>query len=175
MNLFDLVSLVVITGFFLWGTIKGFIIEISEIGGLIASFILAMYLPLGLDMGVMKYVISFLVYFFTISICFSILSKIIHKTPLAFLDRILGGGIGAIKGLIIVIIIFLIVSLSPIEKPISNLSNSLFYKAALIVKSPLKNFLNNRIKGLDQYKKGFPLPKKQEKNEKSQENDRNNI
>jgi len=165
MNLFDLVSLVVIAGFFLWGTIKGFIIEISEIGGLIVSFILAMYLPLGIGMGVMKYVVSFLVYFFTISIFFSILSKIIHKTPLAFLDRILGGGIGAIKGLIVVIIIFIIVSLSPIKNPTSNLSNSLFYKAALITKVPLKNFLNGRIKSLDQYKKKLPLPNKQEKNE----------
>ncbi len=175
MNLFDLVSLVVIGGFFLWGTIKGFIIEISEIGGLIISFILAMYLPLGIEFGIMKYVVSFLIYFFAISICFSILSKIIHKTPLAFLDRILGAGIGSIKGIIVVIIIFLIVSLSPVEKPNSNLSNSLFYKAALIVKAPLKNFLNRRIKGLDQYKEELPLPKRQEKSEQSLENERSKI
>jgi uncharacterized membrane protein required for colicin V production len=166
MNLFDLVSLVVIGGFFLWGTIKGFIIEISEIGGLIVSFILAMYLPLGIGTGIMKYIVSFLVYFFAISIFFSILSKIIHKTPLVFLDRILGGGIGAIKGLIVVIIIFLIVSLSPIKNPASNLSNSFFYKAALITKIPIKDFLNRRIKGLDQYKERIPLPGEQEKNGK---------
>ena len=60
MNLFDLISLIVIFGFSLWGTIKGFIIEISEIGGLIISFILAMYLPLNLNIGGMKYVVSFL-------------------------------------------------------------------------------------------------------------------
>ena len=105
MNLFDLVSSIFIVGFCLWGTIKGFIIEISEIGGLIVSFILAIYLPLGLEIGGAKYVVSFLVYFFTISICFSILSKIIHKTPLAFLDRILGAAVGAVKGIIVVIIL----------------------------------------------------------------------
>jgi uncharacterized membrane protein required for colicin V production len=163
MNLFDLVSLIVIAGFFMWGTIKGFIIEVSEIGGLIVSFVLTMYLPLSIGSGVIKYIASFLVYFFAISIFFSILSKIIHKTPLAFLDRILGGGIGAIKGIIIIIVIFLIVSLSPIKNPASNLSNSLFYKTALIVKIPIKDFLNRRIKGLDQYKERIPLPKEQEK------------
>lgn len=175
MNLFDLVSLVVIAGFSLWGTIKGFIIEISEIGGLILSFILAMYLPLGIEFGIMKYVVSFLVYFFAISICFTILSKIIHKTPLAFLDRILGAAIGAIKGLIIIIVIFLIISLTPIKEPNSNLSNSLFYKAAIIVRIPLKNFLKKRIKGLDQYKEKIPIPDKQEKRKRELEETSNKI
>jgi membrane protein required for colicin V production len=162
MNLLDLVSFIVIVGFFLWGTMKGFIIEISEIGGLIIAFILAMYLPLGIKIGAMKYVVSFLAYFFTISIGFSILSKIIHKTPLVFLDRILGAAVGAFKGLIIVLIIFLIVSLTPIEKTNSNLSNSFFYNVALIVRSPLKNFLKRRIKELDQNKENFPILQKRE-------------
>jgi len=163
MNLFDVVSIIVIVGLCLWGTIKGFIIEISEIGGLIISFILAIYLPLGLEMGGLKYVVSFLVYFFTISICFSVLSKIIHKTPLAFFDRILGAAVGAIKGLIVVIILFLIVSLVPINEPNSNLSNSFFYKTALIVRIPLKTFLRGKIKGLNHYKEKIPIPQNQEK------------
>jgi uncharacterized membrane protein required for colicin V production len=162
MNLFDLVSIIVIVGFCLWGTIKGFIIEISEIGGLIISFILAIYLPLGLEMGVVKYVVSFLVYFFTISIFFSILSKIIHKTPLAFFDRMLGAVVGAIKGIIVVTILFLIVSLVPVNETHSNLSDSFFYKTAINVKSPLKTFLKGRIKGLNHYKEKIPLPQKKE-------------
>ncbi|MBN1694255.1 CvpA family protein [candidate division WOR-3 bacterium] len=162
MNLFDLISILVIIGFCLWGTIKGFIIEISEIGGLIISFILAMYLPLGLEMGVVKYVVSFLVYFFTISIFFSILSKIIHKTPLAFFDRILGAVVGTIKGIIVVIILFLIISLVPVNETHSNLSDSFFYKTAINVKNPLKTFLKGRIKGLDHYKEKIPLPQKEE-------------
>lgn len=175
MNLFDLVSLAVIAGFSLWGTIKGFIIEISEIGGLIISFILAMYIPLGIDFGIMKYVISFLVYFFAISIFFTILSKIIHKTPLAFLDRILGAAIGAIKGLIVIIVIFLIVSLTPAKEPTSHLSNSLFYKTAIVVRIPLKHFLKKRIKGLDQYKENFPIPYEPEKRERELEETGNKI
>ncbi len=169
MNLFDLVSIIVIVGFCLWGTIKGFIIEISEIGGLIISFILAIYLPLGLEMRGLKYVVSFLVYFFTISICFSILSKIIHKTPLAFFDRILGAIVGAIKGSIVVIVLFLIISLVPVNEPSSNLSDSFFYKTAINVRSPLKTFLRGRIKGLNHYKEKFPLPQKQEEGESALE------
>jgi membrane protein required for colicin V production len=165
MNLFDLISIIFIVGFCLWGTIKGFIIEVSEIGGLIISFILAIYVPLGLEIGGMKYVVSFLVYFFTISICFSILSKIIHKTPLAFLDRILGAVVGAIKGSIVVIILFIIISLVPINETHNDLSNSFFYKTAINVRSPLKTFLRGRIKGFNHYKEKIPLPDKQEKDE----------
>jgi len=161
MNLFDLLSIIVIVGFCLWGTIKGFIIEISEIGGLIISFVLAIYLPLGLEMGGLKYVVSFLVYFFTISIFFSILSKIIHKTPLAFFDRTLGAVVGTIKGLIVVIVLFLIISLVPVDEPHSSLNDSFFYKTALNVRSPLKTFLKGRIKGLDHYKEKIPLPQKE--------------
>lgn len=165
MNLFDFISLILILGFCLWGTIKGFIIEISEIGGLIISFILAMYLPLGLNIGGMKYIVSFLLYFFTISVCFSILSKIIHKTPLAFIDRTLGAVVGTVKGLIVVIIIFLIVSLIRIEGPKSKLNNSVFYRIALIARPPLEDFLAKKMKGLNQHKDNMPIPEPQETEE----------
>lgn len=158
MNLFDFGSLIIVAGFCLWGTKKGFIIEISEIGGLILSFILALYVPLGLDIGGMKYVVSFLVYFFIISVFFSILSKIIHKTPLAFIDRILGAAIGAIKGLIVVIILFLIVSLIPLKGTKNNIQESFFYKTALIVRIPLKNFLIRKTEDLDHYKEKIKFP-----------------
>ena len=158
MNLFDLISLIVIFGFSLWGTIKGFIIEISEIGGLIVSFILAMYLPLDLDIGGMKYVVSFLAYFFAISIFFSILSKVIHKTPLVFIDRLLGAVIGAIKGLIIVIILSLIMSFIPFKEPKHNLSTSIFYNLARIARPPLRIFLKNRMKELTQDNEKTQIP-----------------
>lgn len=148
MHLFDLVALFLILGFSLWGTIKGFIIEISEIGGLIISFILAMYLPLGLNIGGMKYVVSFLAYFFAISIFFSILSKLVHKTPLVFIDRLLGAAIGAIKGLIIIIIISLILSFVPFKEVKGDLSTSVFYNIARIARPPLKNFIKNRMKNI---------------------------
>jgi membrane protein required for colicin V production len=174
MNLFDLISLVFIFGFCLLGTIKGFIIEISEIGGLIVSFILAMYLPLGLNIGTMKYIVSFLVYFFTISISFSILSKIVRKTPLAFFDRTLGAVVGAVKGLIVVVIIFLIVSFIPIEGPKSKLKNCVFYRLALITRIPLEDFLTEKTKGLNQFKDKIPVPE-QEEIEKQKAKDKSNI
>lgn len=146
MNLFDLFSLILIFGFSLWGTIKGFIIEVSEIGGLILAFVLAMYLPLKLNIGGMKYVVSFLAYFFAISITLSIFSKLIHKTPLAFIDRLLGAAVGAIKGLIVIIIVSLILNFVPLTEIKRNLSSSVFYNIARIARPPLKNFLKNRMK-----------------------------
>ena len=162
MNLFDLCSLLVVVFFCLWGTRKGFIIEISEIGGLIFSFILAFYFPLNLNIGLTKYVVSFLVYFFAISMFFFILSKIIRKTPLAFIDRILGGAIGALKGLIVTIILFLIVSLIPFNGTKNNLQKSFFYKTALIARIPLENFLRRKTDDLKNYKEKITPPQKQE-------------
>ena len=170
MNLFDLGSLIVIVVFCLWGTKKGFIIEISEIGGLILSFILALYIPLDLDIGGMKYVVSFLVYFFVISVFFSVLSKIIHKTPLAFIDRILGAAIGAIKGLIVVIILFLIASLIPSDSTKNGIQESFFYKTALIVRIPLKNFLKRKTGDLDHYKEKIKFPQRQKEKNSNDKN-----
>ena len=170
MNLFDLGSLIVIAGFCLWGTKKGFIIEISEIGGLILSFILALYIPLDLDIGGIKYVVSFLVYFFVISVFFSVLSKIIHKTPLAFIDRILGAAIGAIKGLIVVIILFLIASLIPSDETKNGIQESFFYKTALIVRIPIKNFLKRKTGSLDNYKEKINFPQRQKEKKSNDKN-----
>jgi membrane protein required for colicin V production len=165
MNLFDIISFVIILFFCFWGTKKGFVIEISEIGGLIISFLLAIYFPLELNIGVTKYLVSFLVYFFTIIICFSILSKIIHRTPLAFFDRVLGALIGIVKGGIVVTLLFLLLSFIPLKGQNSNLNDCIFYRFALIVKSPLKDFLQKRFEGLKENKDKTTPPEKPETKE----------
>ncbi|MCK4421714.1 CvpA family protein [candidate division WOR-3 bacterium] len=144
----DVISLVVIGGFLLWGMKKGFILEISEIAGLILAFVLSIQLPIGLNIGGWKYLVSFLIYFLIISIGFTILSKSINKTPLALIDRILGAAIGAIKGLIVVIIIFLIISIVPGSQSDANLNNSIIYKNTLKIRPVLKGFLQRKVEEL---------------------------
>ncbi|MEO0293010.1 MAG: CvpA family protein [candidate division WOR-3 bacterium] len=158
MNLFDLFSLIIIFIFSLWGATKGFIVEISEIGGLIISFFLAFYFPLNLRIGTGKYIISFLLYFFTIIFSFSLLSKIIRKTPLLIFDKILGIFTGALKGGLVVITIFLMLSFIPFKAE-SKLSDSLFYRLSLIVKIPLKNFLKEKIDNFNYKVEPYPKEK----------------
>lgn len=152
--------MVIIGGFLLWGTKKGLILEISEIVGLIAAFLLAMFLPFNLQIGGWKYVVSFLIYFLTISIGFSILSKIINKTPLALIDKILGSVIGTLKGIIVVIILFLIISVVPSSSGYRVIRESYFYNAALHVKPILKDFLERKMRKIEPPDKILPPDRK---------------
>ncbi len=153
MVVIDIISLMVIIGFLVWGLRKGFILEISEIGGLIIAFILSIYAPINLNIGGWKYIVSFIVYFLVISIVFAIISKMINKTPLALFDKSLGAAIGAIKGLIVVIIIFLIVSVMPIVNQHEVLKSSIFYNTALTIKPILRGFLERKMNKLTPDKK----------------------
>ncbi len=163
MNLVDIICILIILGFLLWGFKRGFILEISEIGGLIIAFLLSIYLPLRLHIGGWRYVVSFLVYFLIISIGFTILSKIVHKTPLALIDRILGSLMGAIKGIAVIFILFLIISVIPSANK-KALNNSIFYNATLTIKPILRDFLEKKMKQPTPQQKKFPS--QQEENEK---------
>ncbi len=157
MALVDIISLITIIAFLLWGIKRGFILEISEIAGLIFAFVLALYLPLNLNIGGWKYLVSFLVYFFILSIVFSIVSKIVNKTPLALIDKALGAAVGALKGFIVIIIIFLIISVMPKTNQNKALRNSLLYNTTLKIKPALKGFLQRKMNRITPKDK-LPLP-----------------
>lgn len=145
MNLVDIISLLIIIAFLIWGTKKGFILEVSEIAGLIIAFILAMYLPLRLNIGAWRYLVSFLLYFIVISVGFSILSTIVNKTPLVLIDKALGSFIGALKGFIVVLIILLIISVVPGTNNYRTLNRSSFYRTTLRIKPLIKSFLQRKM------------------------------
>lgn len=160
MVLVDIISILVISSFLLWGLKKGFILEISEIAGLIIAFILSIYLPIELNIGGWKHLLSFLLYFLLLSIGFTIISKIVNKTPLALIDRALGATVGTIKGFIIVIIFFLIISVMPNANQHETLRNSILYKTTLKIRPVLKGFLQRKMSKITPDNK-LQLPEKQ--------------
>jgi membrane protein required for colicin V production len=71
---------------------------------------------------IFAFIIIFVVVFLVVSIGGRILSKVIHFTPLGIIDRILGGVLGLIKGLVICFVLLVVVML--IRKDTRVLSES---------------------------------------------------
>jgi uncharacterized membrane protein required for colicin V production len=72
--------------------------------------------------------------------------KIVHLTPLAWVDRLIGGLIGCLKALFIAFAICLSISSLPIQRIKSDFNNSLVYKSfsALPKGLSLKSLLQKR-------------------------------
>lgn len=158
MSIVDIISIIIVAGFLFWGMKKGFILEISEIAGLFFGFVLALYLPLDFPIGWWKYLVSFLIYFFIISVVFVILSKIVNKTPLALIDKILGGVTGAIKGFLLVGLLMIIIAAVPGVSNNRVLRDSVVFNSFLVFKPAIKNFLRRKMHDLKN--KEYKIPEK---------------
>lgn len=129
--------------FLVYGFRNGLLLEIAGIVGAIVSICLSLLYPIHKFITIkntaLSYVLSFVIYYFIIYILFIIISKMFRKTPLGFIDRLLGMVFGFIKGLFIGLIIILILSFFPIKS--KALSESYSMK---IIKS-LKPYISNII------------------------------
>ncbi len=133
------IGVILLTLVFLsYGFKRGFMLEISDIGGIILSFFLSAYFPIHFGSRILSYLLSFVIYFVVLHIIFQIIARVVRHTPLVFIDKILGIVIGAVKGLIFSLSIILIISLFPIKyKP---LTNSISYKIASVFRPIVKRF-----------------------------------
>lgn len=108
----DIAILIIIFSLVIHGLVVGFARSIFDIGGIVIGIFLAIEYAERLKME--KYV-AFLLIFLGSAIIASILgriiSKLIHLTPLGIMDRLMGGGLGFIKGIffcfVFIITIFL--------------------------------------------------------------------
>lgn len=108
----DIVILIIIMVLVIQGLIVGFVRSIFDIGGIVIGIFLAIEYSERLKME--KYVAFLLIFLGTAilaSILGRIISKLIHLTPLGIMDRLMGGGLGFIKGIffsfVFIIILFL--------------------------------------------------------------------
>ena len=130
-----------------YGFRRGFILEISDIAGVIISFFLTAYSPLPIGSRLFSYLLSFVLYFLLIHIIFHIISKILRHTPIVFIDRILGMVFGALKGLFFSLLIVFILTLFPIKyKP---LTDSLSYRYVSIFTPYVISKLPHSFRGID--------------------------
>ncbi|MBN1578388.1 MAG: CvpA family protein [Chitinispirillaceae bacterium] len=76
------------------------------------------------------------------------IKKTVHLTPLGWIDRLIGGSIGFLKGLLIAYVACLSISSFPIHRVQNDFNNSLIYRSfkSLPKGLSLKNLLHNRTR-----------------------------
>ena len=124
MTKYDLIILGVVVFFALVGFIRGFIIEFFEALGLISAIhfgrIIALavvpHLPAAIPQGIQTplstFIFSILI-FFVIKAIGSGLDTTLKKSPFKGLNRLLGGPMGAVKALILIVMIVALLSSMP--------------------------------------------------------------
>jgi len=154
MMLIDLLILLIVLISVIIGIVRGFVKELSAIVGLILGIYIAIYRYPLLEKYVIKvitspsvakvvsFLIIFLVVFFLVIILGLLIQKAIQLVMLGWLDKLLGGIFGIIKGLIISwLMLILVTAVYPksyysIQK--STLAPKLFELGTKISKIPIK-------------------------------------
>src|SRR4030042_1556385 len=125
MHIVDITTLAVIALFIIIGSIHGFIEEFFHFAAMFGGFIGAYFAyPLLYEKiaflkkaahikTIIAFVIAYVVIAFSLIVIGWFLKKLVHMTPLGWIDRLLGGCIGACKSFIVILIFFLSVSLMP--------------------------------------------------------------
>ncbi len=127
------------------GLWRGFVFEIVSLLGWLVAFIianaagplLADYLPMG-DAGSSArlwtaYVLVFVVLLVTCTLLARMLRALVAATPLSFVDHLLGGVFGMVRGALVLVVVALLVMLSPYatSAPWKNSHGSLWLGLAL--------------------------------------------
>ncbi|MBF0101131.1 MAG: CvpA family protein [Desulfobacterales bacterium] len=133
MNPLDIIIIIVLSFFIVYGIVNGLFQEIASIVGLIGGFYIAYHFypkgaallaPILSDkfnayLNLLGFVIIFCMFFLMVYILGVGIKYLIKLASLGWLDRILGGCLGFLKGLIVCsILLFLIKTISSETSPI---------------------------------------------------------
>jgi len=107
------------------GLWRGFVFEIVSLLGWVVAFViantagplLAQFIPFG-DVGSpvrlwVAYILVFVLVLLTCTLLARMLRALVSATPLSFVDRLLGGMFGVVRGALILVVVGMLVSLSP--------------------------------------------------------------
>ncbi|MCX5774308.1 MAG: CvpA family protein [Fusobacteria bacterium] len=140
----DLILTLIIILFAAIGFFRGFIAEFFSIFGFLIAVLLSKYLTPHVikfvhiesshtTLTVLLYVVIFLILYFLLALCAKFLRVIIKIALLGWLDRVLGGVLGLIKGaLLVVFIILVLMALSTSNNSCQKLTQNSFYVKVLL-------------------------------------------
>ena len=110
------------------GLMRGLVFEVLSLVGWIAAYIAAQVfastvapmLPIGTPGGGLNQGAAFALVFLLALIVWALASRllrmVIHATPLALIDRVLGGGFGLLRGAVLLLAVATVVSLTPASR-----------------------------------------------------------
>jgi membrane protein required for colicin V production len=169
-KMLDIVFIVIIAVSFVYGIIKGAIQEIFGIGGIVAGIIVATKTYKGLAPIIplsdkIANVVSFIIILVFVAVVIYVIGlvirKIVYLIKLGFLDRLVGGILGALKGSIIAGLVGLLISLIPGSE--KHIANSYIYPALKrelnLIRGLFPEDIKNKLKWRSsQEEKPFYLP-----------------
>ena len=124
----DIAMLVLLALSVLMGLARGFVFEVLSLLGWIAAYFaahwaapqLAPQLPIGSQGGALNHGAAFAIVFVLTLIVWSLvaglLRRMLHATPLSLVDRVLGAGFGVARGMIVLMVLATLVSLTPLAR-----------------------------------------------------------
>ena len=123
MNYIDLLLLIPLIWFVYQGFRKGFVIELASLAALILGIYVALYfsgfaadfLVDNMNMGpkyvpVVSFIITFIVVVFLVYSVGKLLEKLINMVALGFVNKIVGGVFGFLKGAVLISIVLMIIN-----------------------------------------------------------------
>ena len=127
------------------GLWRGFVFEIVSLLGWLVAFIIANaagpvvadYIPLGDASSATRlwaaYIFVFVLLLLTCTLLARMLRALVAATPLSFIDHLLGGVFGVVRGALVLVVVALLVLLSPYatSEPWKNSHGSLWLGLAL--------------------------------------------
>lgn len=162
MHVLDII-LAVITAFLVFtGLRRGLIGEVIRLSAMVVGFVVAFlyYQDLGIRPPFssvpvrtpIRFAVAFLVIYCLCAVVILaagwLIKKIVHLTPLGWIDRLAGALIGFLKALLIAWVICLSISSLPVRRIKSDFNNSLVYRASSVLPKglTLKSLLKNRVR-----------------------------
>jgi membrane protein required for colicin V production len=119
----DIVIVIIVMGLIIHGIATGLIRSAFDIAGIFFGYIFAVSYSATIKIPhIFAFLLIFIVVFLVVSIAGRIVSKVVHITPLGIIDRILGGALGLLKGVVICFVLLIAVML--IRKDTRILSES---------------------------------------------------
>jgi membrane protein required for colicin V production len=108
----DIVLIIILFGLVIHGMVIGLIRGVFDIVGIIFGYILAVSFSKAIKIPqFLAFLLIFIIVVVAISIIGRIISKIIHITPLGFIDRILGAVLGFVKAFVVCFVFLIIILL----------------------------------------------------------------
>lgn len=126
MNWIDIGILVLATGGVILGCYSGLLQQVGRIVNLIASTYITLYfheslavhlvqadVAGGIEAGIISFMMTFLASYVLLNLVLYIIQVVTEATPLRFIDRVLGGVIGLVKGVFIAGILLMGIAMYP--------------------------------------------------------------
>jgi len=165
MNFIDLTILIIAILFLIRGIVRGFVLEVTSIIGLIAGYLVAMFYLDRFSQLVLTYfpalpkslvhIVGFLVLFILTNLLLKLVAHLVTRTlklaMLGWLNRLLGGIFGLLKSMLVMSGLVFILSFLPRFTPLlekADVAHSTFYPILNALGPELYLYINNLIKTL---------------------------